>query len=112
MTKSILSAMFLLLSIGAASAWSEQNCKAMCRLTAAPSQIEGCYARIPCSKYSAGKHEGEAYVRQKAAAWNARNTASAPPGVDRDRYICQTAYASARFKALEDACVARRKGQR
>jgi hypothetical protein len=112
MTRSILGAAFFLLSIGAANAWSEQNCKAMCRLTAAASQVEGCYARIPCAKYASGKHESDAYVRKRAADWNAKNAESAPPGADRDRYICQTAYASARFKALEDACVARRKGQR
>lgn len=120
MSKSILSAASLVLvSVGTAGAWSEQNCKTMCRLTAAPDRVETCYSNIPCSKFAAGKHESDAYVRQKAAGWKAKQRGlvpgvtgiNVPAGVDPVRYRCQTIYASARFKALEDACVARVRGR-
>ena len=73
MKKTILSAALLLLSVGGANAWSEQNCMLKCKLTAARGQAEACYAKMPCSKYAGGNHESESVVRRGAADWNAKN---------------------------------------
>ena len=63
----------VVLSAGAAQAWSEQNCMMKCRLTAATNKVQLCQTRDGgCARFAGGKHESEAYVRQSAATWKAR----------------------------------------
>jgi hypothetical protein len=51
-----------------AIAWSENNCRMGCALTAARARVAECIARIPCAKYSGQADVGAAEVRRRVAA--------------------------------------------
>jgi hypothetical protein len=75
---SLVSIVALLTSVASAHAWSEQNCTAMCRLTAtsvaAPSgKAAACITRNNCPKYRGQKHEDDAYMQRAVGRWKERN---------------------------------------
>jgi len=75
---SLVSIIVLLMSVASADAWSEQNCRSICAVTAAsvsaPSgKVQACIARNNCAKYLGQKHEDDAYVRRAAGRWKERN---------------------------------------
>jgi hypothetical protein len=70
---SLVSIIALLISAASAHAWSEQNCMAKCRLTAASGKADACIARSNCAKYRGKKHEDDAYVQRSAGRWKETN---------------------------------------
>src|SRR4051794_25571025 len=70
---SFVSIVALVISVASAHAWSEQNCRSMCALTAPSGKAAACIARVNCAKYSGQTHEGDERVQKAAARWKERN---------------------------------------
>lgn len=50
----------------AASAWSAENCRSMCRQTAM--NAESCFRQMRCNRFK-GRHEPAYIVKQRSDAW-------------------------------------------
>jgi hypothetical protein len=72
----LVSITVLMAGIASAHAWSEQNCMAMCRLTASSGRVQACIAR-DCAKHRGNAHESDERVQRAAGRWKERNWLSA-----------------------------------
>jgi hypothetical protein len=65
-------------------AWSEDNCRAGCVLTAGRERAQTCIEQVPCAKYRGQPAVSEAEVRRRVAAYKAgkRNNGTPSTFVD------------------------------
>lgn len=64
----------LFAATGAASAWSEQNCRMFCARTASPARVLDCQTRNGgCARFAGGTHAPMSVVDRRVAVWKERS---------------------------------------
>ena len=105
MKLSLIAIAAVVLSAGAAHAWSPQNCMLKCRLVAAPDRVQICQTRNgSCERFAGGNHESDATVRASAAQWTLPEPESIPIALTLNELLTNAVKHSAAAPDAEVVC--------